>query len=305
MQNGPLPSAMDNTVATISHVTANFSNNNCVDLCVVGGLQTKNRNNPFTHPVELRGKAGGVVKIEGLFDDGAMVDSICEKVFALAKDTLGELAASKKLLHMADGTIVPSHGQWSGGVTLGGQTVNGSFEVFPSGGGWSLLFGKPLLRAFKAIHDYNDDTLKIPRNGDWTVLTNKCIESTTVEDAKKLKGDVESPSRQVLMSVLTNIKHVDKQSLLENFVTAEKPTYSVTHKPKRQGRRTRNRLKRDEDKPSYTTLPLVDNIWTIQDASEPNDVGSLQPEIELDGDTSFGSEASWMVHMLSTNGKVV
>jgi hypothetical protein len=49
---------------------------------------------------------------------------------------------------------------------LGGHTVEGSFEVFPSGGGWSLLFGKLLLEKLKAIHDYETDTLKIPLNGN-------------------------------------------------------------------------------------------------------------------------------------------
>jgi len=113
---------MDNAVAKTSHVTSNFSNNNCVDLCVIGGIPSEEEpTNPFVHPVELRGEAGGMVKIEGLFDDGAMVNSISEKIFALVKDALGELAASEKALRMADGTIVPSRGRWSGEVTLGNR----------------------------------------------------------------------------------------------------------------------------------------------------------------------------------------
>jgi hypothetical protein len=225
---------MDNAVAETPHVTSNFSNNNCVNLCVIGGIPSeKEPTNPFVHPVELRGKAGGMVKIEGLFNDGAMVNSICEKIFTLMKDALGELAALEKALRMVDGTIVPSRGRWSGEVTLGGQTANGSFEVFPSGGGWSLLFGKPLLRTFKAIHSYDDDTLKIPHNGDWTILTNKYLEPTATENASTLKGDVESPSRQVLTSILANVEHVDKRSLLEKFVSTTETIHPVTYKPKR------------------------------------------------------------------------
>jgi hypothetical protein len=237
LQDGPLPSKTDNAVAETPHVTSNFSNNNCVDLCVIGGTPSEEEpTNPFVHPVELRGEAGDMVKIDGLFNDGAMVNSICEKIFALMKYALGELAASKKALRMADGTIVPSQGRWSGEVSLGGQTANGSFEIFPSGGGWLLLFGKPLLRTFKAIHSYDDDTLKIPHNGDWTILTNKYLEPTAVENASTLKGDVESPSRQVLTSILANIEHVDKRSLLEKFVSAAETTHPVTNKPNRQGR---------------------------------------------------------------------
>ncbi|KAJ7352144.1 hypothetical protein DFH08DRAFT_956955 [Mycena albidolilacea] len=35
------------------------------------------------------------------------------------------------------------------------------FEVFPSGGSWSFLFGKPLLECFAAVHDYGTDTIRI------------------------------------------------------------------------------------------------------------------------------------------------
>jgi len=91
----------------------------------------------------MEGKKGSVTKVNGLFDDGAMVNSICKDAFALMKSTLGKLTTSERSLCMADGTIVPSYGRWSGGVTLGGQTAKAAFKIFPSGGGWSLLFGKP------------------------------------------------------------------------------------------------------------------------------------------------------------------
>jgi hypothetical protein len=172
--------------------------------------------------------------VGGLFDDGAMVNSICKDMFALAKSALGKLATSEKLLCMADSTIVPSYRQWSGGVTLGGQTTKASFEVFPSGGSWLLLFGRPLLQAFKTIHNYEDDTLRIPCNEDWMVPMNKYMKPTITEGASVLKGDVKSSMRQVLTSILTYIEHVDKQSLLEKLIATE-PTYTVIHRPKRQG----------------------------------------------------------------------
>jgi len=74
---------------------------------------------------------------------------------------------------MADGARVLSHGRWIRDVTLGGQTARTGFEIFSSGGGWSLLFGKPLLRQFRAIHDYGEDKLMIPLNNQWTTLVNK------------------------------------------------------------------------------------------------------------------------------------
>jgi hypothetical protein len=284
-QDGPLLNAMDNTATETLHVTSKYLNDTHVDLCVVGGIEAEETEHPFVHPVGLKSETGDTVKIDGLFDDGAMVNSISKKTFAAAKNLLGELAASEKSLRMADGTIVPSCGRWSGRVTLGGQSANGSFEVFPSGGGWSLLFGKPLLRAFKAVHNYEDDTLKIPHNGNWTVLTNKYAEMTAEENTNILMGDVKSPSRQVLTSILTNANYVDNQSRLEKLVTATEPVHPVTQKSKRQGRRTRNRLKHTKDRPHH--IPLADNVWTIQDAPESDDQDTLQPEIDLDEDTSL------------------
>jgi hypothetical protein len=80
----------------------------------------------------------------------------------------------------------------------------------------------------------------IPFNGEWTTLTNECAEvpiagTSTGDSANVLMGDVESPSRQVLTSILNN-EHVDKQNSLETFIDITDPIYSVTqHKAKRCG----------------------------------------------------------------------
>jgi hypothetical protein len=109
---------------------------------------------------------------------------------------------------------------------LGGRTVKESFEVFPSRGGWSLLVGKPLLRKFKAVHNYGDNMLKIPPNGTWNTLTNECKRPLTVENPSKdganiVKGEVISPSRQVLSSIVDNAVHIDKQAKLESFIDTD------------------------------------------------------------------------------------
>ena len=94
IQSGPSSSTMDNAVVETFHVQSDLSNNNCVDLCAVGGIVSNVTINPFVHAVELKGEKGIGVKIDRLFDDGAMVNSICKKAFALLKDKLGELAPS-------------------------------------------------------------------------------------------------------------------------------------------------------------------------------------------------------------------
>jgi len=133
--NGPSLSKMDNAVAENYRVTSSLSNDNRVDLCVVGGIMLEDPVHPFIHPVGLEGEKGSVTKVNGLFDDRAMVNSICKDAFVLMKSTLGKLTTSEKSLHMADSTIVPSYGRWSGGVTLGSQTAKAAFKIFPSGGG--------------------------------------------------------------------------------------------------------------------------------------------------------------------------
>jgi hypothetical protein len=70
--------------------------------------------------VKLKGKCGIVAAVEGLFDDGALVNSICNSTFASLRGRLGDPIPSTKTLLMADGAHVPSHGCCIGDVRLGG-----------------------------------------------------------------------------------------------------------------------------------------------------------------------------------------
>jgi len=72
--------------------------------------------------------------VKGLFDDGTMVNLICNSTFELLQDWLGGLTLLSKTLLMADGACIATHGRWIGNVTLGGQMACTGFEVFPSGG---------------------------------------------------------------------------------------------------------------------------------------------------------------------------
>ena len=50
------------------------------------------------------------------------------------------------------------------------------FEVFSSHGAWALLFRKPLLEAFNAVHNYSPDVVCIPKDAgkeEWVVLENQ------------------------------------------------------------------------------------------------------------------------------------
>ena len=173
MQEGPSPTLTDNAVANISHVSSQVPNDKLVNVYSARENELEAVTRPFIHTVELEGEKKIPVKIAGLFDDGALINSICKAIYPSLRDRLGNLTPSTKTLRMANGAHVPSSGCWFGDVTLGGRTLKAWFEVFPSGGGWSLLIGKPLLEKFKALHNYERDVLMIPSNGEWTTLTNK------------------------------------------------------------------------------------------------------------------------------------
>lgn len=107
---------------------------------------------PFIHGVALRGPKGEVVRFRGVFDDGASISAIDSEVFAMIKHRLSKPKESDRILRMANGVLVPSEGKWIGNIEVGGVTLEGAFEIFPSGNSWALLFGKPLLRTFDMTH---------------------------------------------------------------------------------------------------------------------------------------------------------
>ena len=59
---------------------------------------------------------------------------------------------------------------------LGTIKAEGKFEVFNSGGEWAFLFGKPLLKAFNAIHDYSQDEITVSGLGSTCTLYNKATD---------------------------------------------------------------------------------------------------------------------------------
>jgi transposase InsO family protein len=296
MHESPPISITDNAVADISNVSSKVPNHHLIDLYAVGDDHLEKSTQPFVHTVELKGEKGITSKVRGLFDDGAMVNSICNSIFPRLRNTLGVLTPSPKTLRMADGTRVPSNGRWFGNVTVGGQTVKEWFEVFPSGGGWSLLFGKPLLKKFNAIHDYGNDTIMIPSNGTWTTLTNECDESlvSNGESANILKGDANSPSRQVLSLILDNAEHVDKQSALELLFNTPQDVCSISTQRNQQrlGRRARKKQKRKTKQHPLNPQEWWNSVGTVSDATNDVIEGDLQPEVDIGGDHSLFTRAT-------------
>jgi hypothetical protein len=151
-------------------------NNNIFDLYSIGGQNEKELGEtsvPFVHGVELSGPRGEKVRFRSVFDDGALANAIDERMYLTSKNRLSALKPSARILKMADGRLVPSLGVWTGQVTVKGVSRIGTFQVLNSNGAWALLFGKPLLEAFNAIHDYSRDIITLPQGKEWVSLENQ------------------------------------------------------------------------------------------------------------------------------------
>ena len=91
-----------------------------------------------------------------MFNDGALANSTDEKMYLTSKSQLAALELSSRILKMADGRLVPSLGVWKGQVTVKGVSKLGAFQVLNNNSAWALLFRKPLLETFRAVHSHKE-----------------------------------------------------------------------------------------------------------------------------------------------------
>ncbi|KAJ7442776.1 hypothetical protein FB451DRAFT_1057302, partial [Mycena latifolia] len=147
--------------------------NECAGIYGVGdGNKGDEVAKPFIQKVQLVGADGGLVEVEATFDDGAMVNVIDAATFDTVRGQLSEPTPSPKVLRMANGVLVPSGGAWRGKITVGGVSAVGKFEIFPGGGVWQMLLGKPMLKAFGASHEYVNDTVTLRTAAGVSTLQN-------------------------------------------------------------------------------------------------------------------------------------
>jgi hypothetical protein len=85
------------------------------------------------------------VQVRAVFDNGAMICAMSIDIFKQVKHQLEGWLPSTRILCMANGALIPSQATWTGTFEIEGVKAHGTFEVFNSGGGWSFLFGKPML----------------------------------------------------------------------------------------------------------------------------------------------------------------
>ncbi|KAG0692761.1 hypothetical protein DFH29DRAFT_817167, partial [Suillus ampliporus] len=121
--------------------------------------------NPFLTVPFLHGPQGEKVRFLAIVDNGAMINAIDTAAFQQIARRLSPLSPSQRTLRMTDGSLVLSTGVWTGHVTWGPMHLETSFEVFPSGGSWRMLIGKPLLEQSCAIQDYSNDSILFASHG--------------------------------------------------------------------------------------------------------------------------------------------
>ncbi|KAF8131679.1 hypothetical protein EV363DRAFT_1165548, partial [Boletus edulis] len=117
--------------------------------------------NPFLATPSLHGPKGERARFLAVMDNGAMINAIDTAAFQRIARRLHPLSPSSRKLRMANGSVVSSTGTWTGKFEWGPLTTHTAFEVFPSGGSWRMLIGKPLLEQVKATHDYSDDSISL------------------------------------------------------------------------------------------------------------------------------------------------
>jgi hypothetical protein len=161
---------------TVSHVLTTTVKSNIVDLFSIGASKIKGEikdTKPFVHQVQFHGPQGEIVRAWANIDDGAMKEVMSKEKLQKVKHRLGRATPSGQLLRVANGAIIQSEARWEGEIEVNGVKTDVAFEVFDSGGKWDFLFGKTLLEAFKATHDYNLDKITIYGRGGNTTLTNQ------------------------------------------------------------------------------------------------------------------------------------
>lgn len=153
-----------------------------------------NESEPFVTRIKLHSPKGEIVRLQAVVDDGAMVNAIDEMTFQNCRHRLNTLKPSSRILRMANGTLIPSIGIWSGTMDWHDVHTTVEFEVFPSGGSWTTLIGKPLLKHLRAIHAYETDLITVPTGNSTVVIANEHSQTKLEHKKEATNSPTQSPA---------------------------------------------------------------------------------------------------------------
>ena len=131
------------------------------------------------------------------------------------------------------------------------------------------LFGKPLLKQFRAMHDYENDTIHIPNDNreSETIAnsTSKTPKYHTERRAQHNQGECKPPSRQVSSPDFTESELVDKHHTANNTATSTDSNANLVdeHQPgKRRGRRSREKAEKNK-RHAQQESGFWEAVWTM------------------------------------------
>jgi hypothetical protein len=171
---------------------------------------------------------------------------------------------------MADGSLVPSTGVWTGTISWGPINVHTSFEVFPSGGSWRMLIGKPLLEQVQAIQDYGNDAIMLPHGNNFYRVSNfvtyRPLPTPCLPSAIRFPSitNFNQPSTPSLAPNLT-----DSNNTNTSYIQTITPTPNIYH------------ITTNTDIPtnrSSAELVAEEKIWPVlevEDSEQPSHIGEV------------------------------
>lgn len=269
---------------------------------------------PFVHYASLMGPKGENVRVKSVVDDGAMCGALDSEFYDRVAHRLSTLEPSEKVLRMANGALTPSKGVWKGEMEFGGRKEQGELEVFPSGGAWTVLFGKPLLERFKMSHDYISDEILLKDSGGRDIrVGNQYGQEARAESAfmNWLSTDLLSPAQSPEAESDTTISCAATPRCalppVKSGDQSEVPTMSAVRKttvedvPDEDDRPSPNAISPNEDLaqfPTWAIFPVAfgepseqaENPKTPQETPvwvTEEDPGTEQPEVDLDNENLF------------------
>ncbi|KAF9232043.1 hypothetical protein BU15DRAFT_81671 [Melanogaster broomeanus] len=201
-------------------VSSPLSNHIVTDVYMLdaaGKPQVSRTSNPFLTVPCLRGPRGECVRFLAIIDNGAMINAIDTAAYQRIARRINPLSPSDRTLRMADGSLVASTGVWSGMLEWGPIKVSTTFEVFPSGGSWRMLVGKPLLEQVQAVHNYGLDSIALPHNGSVHILRN--FTSFRPLPTPSLPTAISFPS----VSRFSSTPHIGQEPITVSTVTPRPP----------------------------------------------------------------------------------
>ncbi|KIJ35099.1 hypothetical protein M422DRAFT_181160, partial [Sphaerobolus stellatus SS14] len=103
---------------------------------------------------------------------------MCTRKWRQWEHRLGRKEQSPVTMRVADNHHIPSAGRWTGRMGVSNVEVEAAFEMFDSNDAFEIILGKPWLTAAKAVHNFENDTIKISSATKTKTITNEEPEAT-------------------------------------------------------------------------------------------------------------------------------